>query len=248
MNGTPALVHDVMTSPVVALRGGAAFKDIVRVMREWHVSALPVLDDAGRVVGVVSEADLLPAREYGDAGIGRPGPARHPQETGTADAATAAALMTAPAVTVAPDATLAQAARLMARSGVKRLPVVGRDGTLRGVVSRSDLLRVFLREDEDIAEEIRREVVVRLFGTRTTTVRVEVRDGVVTLTGRVRETALIPLAARLARAVAGVVDVHCALSGLPRRPDPDPDLPDPDLPDSGLSDSGLSGPVRGRTP
>ncbi|WP_369386789.1 CBS domain-containing protein [Streptomyces sp. CG1] len=225
MNGTPALVNDVMTHRVVALRAGAAFKDIVKVMHEWRVSALPVLDDAGRVVGVVSEADLLPEEEYGDGDIGRCGQVRRPTEVRTADAVTAAGLMTAPAVTVAPDATLAHAARLMARTGVKRLPVVGRDGLLRGVVSRSDLLKVFLRHDEDIAEEVRREVVVRLFGPYTATLRVEVHDGVVTLAGRVCETALIPLAARLARAVPGVVDVHCALTGPPRRPEPARRLP-----------------------
>ncbi|MGW1809749.1 CBS domain-containing protein [Streptomyces sp. NPDC002078] len=228
MNGTPALVTDVMTHRVVALRAGAAFKDIVKVMREWQVSALPVLDDAGRVVGVVSEGDLLAKEEHWGGDIGRYGEARHLAEARKADAVTAGQLMTAPAVTVAADATLAHAARLMARTRVKRLPVVGRDGTLRGIVSRSDLLKVFLRDDEEIAEEVGREVVVRLFGPRAATVRVEVRDGVVTLAGRVRETALIPVAARLARAVAGVVDVHCALAGPPRRPNLDPDLPETD--------------------
>ncbi|MGW3176480.1 CBS domain-containing protein [Streptomyces sp. NPDC001153] len=226
MNGTPALVNDVMTHRVVALRAGAAFKDIVNVMRDWQVSALPVLDDAGRVVGVVSEGDLLAKQEYQDGDIGRYGQMSHPAEVRKADAVTAAELMTSPAVTVAADATLAHAARLMARARVKRLPVVGRDLALRGIVSRSDLLKVFLRDDEDIAEEVRHEVVVRLFGPRAVTVRVEVCDGVVTLAGRVRETALIPLAARLARAVAGVVDVRCALAGPPRRPDLDPDLPE----------------------
>ncbi|MEU6772304.1 CBS domain-containing protein [Streptomyces sp. NPDC046759] len=225
MNGTPAFVQDVMTHRVVALRSGAAFKAIVKVMREWSVSALPVLDEAGRVVGVVSQGDLLPKEEYQDGGLGRYGQLWDLTGARKADAVTAAELMTTPAVTVAPDATLAHAARTMARTGVKRLPVVGRDGTLRGIVSRSDLLKVFLRDDAEIAGELRREVVARLFGTHAEAVRVEVQDGVVTLAGRVRETALIPLAARLARAVAGVVDVQCALAGPPRRPVLDPDLP-----------------------
>jgi CBS domain-containing protein len=185
------------------------------------------------VVGVVSEADLLCKEEYSDGYLGRYGQAGHLAEVRRADAVTAGELMSAPAVTVAPDATLAHAARVMARTGVKRLPVAGRDGTLQGIVSRSDLLKVFLRDDSDIDEEVRREVVVRLFGTHTEAVRVEVHDGVVTLTGRVHETALIPLAARLARTVAGVVDVRCALTGPPRRGprrhhDLDPDLPDAD--------------------
>ncbi|MFE0385312.1 CBS domain-containing protein [Streptomyces bungoensis] len=212
MDGTPT-VNDVMTRTVVALRTGAAFKDIVRTLRDWRVSALPVLDGEGRVVGVVSEADLLPKEEYPEGDVGHGAQVRHLADVRKAEAVTAAALMTAPAVTVAPEATLAHAARLMARSGVKRLPVVDRAGALEGIVSRSDLLKVFLREDEDIAEEVRREVVVRLFGTCLSPVGVEVRDGVVTLTGRLDDPTLVPLATLLARAVPGVVDVRCALAG-----------------------------------
>ncbi|MFJ3235263.1 CBS domain-containing protein [Streptomyces sp. NPDC086787] len=230
MNGTPIVVSDVMTRRVVALRTGAAFKDIVRTMQEWRVSALPVLDGAGRVLGVVSEADLLPKEEYSERDVGRYGQVRHFAEARKADGVTAGELMTAPAVTVPPDATIVRAARVMARSGVKRLPVVGSDGTLQGIVSRPDLLKVFLRDDSEIAEDVRCEVVARLFGSQAEEIRIEVRDGVVTLTGRVRETALIPIAARLARAVAGVVDVNCAVSGPPRHPDLDPDLPDPQRP------------------
>ncbi|MET9010175.1 CBS domain-containing protein [Streptomyces olivaceoviridis] len=227
MTGIPTVVSDVMTRRVVALRTGAAFKDIVRAMREWRVSALPVLDDAGRVVGVVSEADLLRKQEYGGGGLDWYGRARDLTGFRKADAATAGELMTAPAVTVPPDAGLAQAARIMARGEVKRLPVVDHAGMLKGIVSRSDLLKVFLRDDQDIAEDVRREVVARLFGPYAEAVRVEVRDGVVTLAGRTPETALVPLATALARTVAGVVDVQCALSGPPRHPDLDPDLPDP---------------------
>ncbi|WP_181794665.1 CBS domain-containing protein [Streptomyces sp. WELS2] len=225
MNGSPALVNDVMTRRVVALREGAAFKDIVRTMQEWRVSALPVLDDDGRVVGVVSEADLLLKEEYGgDLG----GQARVGQSADIvkANALTAAELMSVPAVTVVSGATLARAARIMAHRRIKRLPVVAPDGTLEGIVSRSDLLKVFLRDDTDIAEEVRREVVAGLFGTHADAVRVRVRDGVVTLAGRVPDTALVPIAARLARAMPGVVDVRCSLTGPPRHPDPDPDLPD----------------------
>ncbi|OLZ65421.1 hypothetical protein AV521_31855 [Streptomyces sp. IMTB 2501] len=231
MNGTPTVVNDVMAHRVVALRTGAVFKDIVQAMQEWRVSALPVLDDAGVVVGVVSEADLLAKEEFGDGDIGRYGQSAYLADVRKADAVTAGELMTAPAVTVRPDATLAHAARIMARSRVKRLPVVGHDGTLKGIVSRSDLLKVFLRDDEDIADEVRREIVVRLFGTHADAIRVDVQDGVVSLAGRVRETVLITLAARLARAVPGVVDVKCALTGPPRHPDLDPDLPD--VPDTG---------------
>ncbi|OIK27793.1 CBS domain-containing protein [Streptomyces malaysiense] len=224
MDGTPTTVDDVMTRRVLALRGGAGFKDIVQAMREWRVGAVPVLDDAGHVVGVVSEADLLPKEEYRD--LDRYGGTRHLAEQVKAQAASARALMSAPAVTVTPDATLGHAARVMARARVKQLPVVDPEGTLLGIVSRSDLLKVFLRGDAEIADEVGGDVVTRLFGAEAAGIRVEVHDGVVTLSGRVRETALVPLAARLARAVPGVVDVRCALAGPPRHPDLDPDLPD----------------------
>jgi CBS domain-containing protein len=234
MHGTPHIVSDVMTCTVVALGRGAGFKDIVKTMQQWKVSALPVLDDEGRVIGVVSEADLLPKEEYRDGDFDLP-QSRLRSTGGTpvtqlrrlsdltkAGAVTAAELMTSPAVTVHADATLARAARTMARAEAKRLPVVDDKGLLKGIVSRSDLLKVFLRDDEDIAEEIRREVVAPLFPAPVAPIRVEVRDGVATLTGRIRDTTLVPMANRLVRAVEGVVDVDCALLGPPRRPDLDP--------------------------
>ncbi|WP_327302830.1 CBS domain-containing protein [Streptomyces sp. NBC_01298] len=121
-------------------------------------------------------------------------------------------LMTAPAVTVGPGATLSQAARLMAERHIKRLLVVDPDGTLQGIVSRTDLLRVFLRPDSELVDEIRREVVGRLFPLAQHRVRVDVHHGVVTLSGGILDASLIPVAARLARAVEGVVDVNCALT------------------------------------
>ncbi|MEV7979306.1 CBS domain-containing protein [Streptomyces sp. NPDC086519] len=224
MTGTPHIVNDVMTHTVLALRHGAPFKDIVKAMQRWQVSAAPVLDDDGRVVGVVSEADLLRKEQARGDVVGRLPEA----DRSAAAAVTAGELMTVPAVTVHPEATLPEAARTMARHGVKRLPVVDAEGLLRGVVSRADLLKVFLRDDEDIAEEIRRDIVPHLFPGSATPVRVRVRDGVVTLTGRVSDTALIPVAAGWVRGVDGVVAVDCALAGPPRRPDLDPDLPDPE--------------------
>ncbi|MER5757435.1 CBS domain-containing protein [Streptomyces sp. NPDC002088] len=144
-----------MTHTVLALRPGAAFSDIVKALQQWQVSAAPVLDEDGRVAGVVSEANLLRKEEaHGDARNRRREPARV-----KAAALTAEELMTAPAVTVRLEATLPEAARTMARHGVKRLPVVDADGLLKGVVSRADLLKVFLRD----AEEIRREIVPHLF-------------------------------------------------------------------------------------
>lgn len=225
MPGTPHTVSDVMTRTVVALVSDTAFKDIVKAMGRWRISVLPVVDREHRVVGVVSEADLLPKEEFRDGDPDRYARSRRLSDLSKAGARTAEELMTAPAVTAGADETLAQAARTMARTKVKRLPVVDGDGVLQGVVSRSDLLRVFLRDDEDIAREVRREVVAFLFPDPVEPIRVEVRDGLVTVSGRVRDTSIVPVAVRLVRAVEGAVDVDCALLGPPRRPDLDPDLP-----------------------
>ncbi|KUO17711.1 CBS domain-containing protein [Streptomyces dysideae] len=208
MPGSPHIVSDVMTRAVATVGRDAAFKDIVRTMQDRKVSALPVVDGGQRVVGIVSEADLLPKEEFRDSDPDRYTQLRRLSDLAKAGSVTADELMTAPALTVRADATLAQAARTMARARVKRLPVVDEAGRLEGVVSRADLLKVFLRGDEDIAEEVRREVVAYLFPGPGSAVRVEVRDGVVRLVGRVRDTSLVPVAARLVRAVEGVVDVE----------------------------------------
>ncbi|MEU5439882.1 CBS domain-containing protein [Streptomyces griseofuscus] len=207
MYGTPHTVSDVMTQTVAAVGRRAPFKEIVQLMQDWQVSALPVIEDEGRVAGVVSEADLLPKEELRDDPDAGYLQLRQPVDVAKAAALTAGDLMSSPAVTVRAAATLAEAARIMAREGVKRLPVVDEAGLLAGVVSRADLLKVFLRDDEDIAEEVRHEIASYLFPPPSSTVQVEVHDGVVTLTGRVRDTALVPVAARLVRAVEGVVDV-----------------------------------------
>ncbi|UFR06818.1 CBS domain-containing protein [Streptomyces sp. Go40/10] len=212
MHGTPHIVSDVMTQTVAAVGRRAPFKEIVRLMQDWQVSALPVIEGEGRVVGVVSEADLLPKEELRDAPDADRLRLRRPVDTVKAGALTAGDLMSWPAVTVRAGATLAEAARVMAREGIKRLPVVDDAGLLAGVVSRADLLKVFLRADEDIAEEVRREIASYLFPPPSSVVRVEVHDGVVTLVGRIRDTALVPVAARLVRAVEGVVDVDFDLA------------------------------------
>ncbi|MER5347584.1 CBS domain-containing protein [Streptomyces mirabilis] len=219
MHGSPRIVSDVMTHTVAAVGRKANFKEIVRLMEQWKVSALPVLEGEGRVIGVVSEADLLPKEEFRDSDPDRYTQLRRLSDLAKAGAVTAEDLMTAPAFTVRANATLAQAARTMARAKVKRLPVVDDRGLLEGVVSRGDLLKVFLRDDEDIAEEVRREVVSYLFRAPSSPVRVQVHDGVVTLAGRVRDTSLVPVAARLVRAVEGVVDVEFELTGPARGPE-----------------------------
>ncbi|WP_431961482.1 CBS domain-containing protein [Actinacidiphila sp. bgisy160] len=206
MHGSPHIVSDVMTEAVVAVGRNASFKEIVTTMEHWKVSALPVLEGEGRVVGVVSEADLLPKEEYRDSAPSRGEQMRRLADLGKAGATTADELMSAPAVCVHADATLAQAARAMAFRHVKRLPVIDGEGMLCGIVSRGDLLKVFLRPDEEIAEEVDREIVAYLFPGEPSAVRARVEEGVVHFSGRPGDPSLMPVASRFARAVEGVVD------------------------------------------
>ncbi|MEU8712494.1 CBS domain-containing protein [Streptomyces sp. NPDC048663] len=220
MPGKPHTVSDVMTRTVATIGRDAPFKDVVSLMEERKVSALPVLEGEGRVIGVVSEADLLLKEEFRDSDPDRFTQRERLDDLAKAGASTAAELMSAPAVTVRANATLAQAARVMARRRVKRLPVVNDENLLEGVVSRSDLLKVFLRGDEELAEEVRHEVVDRLFPLSADHIRVEVTEGVVSLSGWVADDGLAAVAERLARAVEGVVAVHCCLVPASVRSDP----------------------------
>ncbi|GGU91466.1 hypothetical protein GCM10010211_67780 [Streptomyces albospinus] len=183
MRHSPHLVGDVMTRTVVAVGQEATFKEIVETMARWKVGAVRVLAREGRVTGVVSEADLLPKEEVRQADPDRPEQLRRPEDLRKAGELTAGELMSAPAVTVPADATLAQAARAMARRSVERLPVVDAEGMLQGIVSRADLLKVFLRSDDELAAEIRRDIVGHLLAVSHGDLRVTVSDGVVTLSG-----------------------------------------------------------------
>ncbi|MEU6776612.1 CBS domain-containing protein [Streptomyces sp. NPDC046759] len=209
----PHIVSDVMTTPAVAVGRDAPFKEIARVMDERHVSALPVVSRAGRVVGVVSEADLLPKEEFRDRRPTRSERMRLRSDLAKAEGVIAEEVMSTPAVTVHPDDTLARAARLMAVHHVKRLPVVDAEDGLRGIVSRGDLLSIFLRSDEDIEEEVRRTVVSYLFPAHAHAIDVSVRDGVVGLRGPVHDTSLIWVAERLVNGLEGVVGVESQLGG-----------------------------------
>lgn len=206
-------ISSVMSTDVATVRAHTPFKDVVRILEQRDVSAVPVVDAAGRVLGVVSEADLL-VKE----GAAEPGSAhepkrwwRHHDTTGDsrAEATTAAELMTTPAITVTADATVAHAAREITKHNVKRLPVVDDDGELVGIVSRKDLLTVFLRKDEDIHDDIIRNVFQIGLGMRTipAQVRVEVHDGKVTLDGPLELASQLSLVEQLTRHTDGVVDV-----------------------------------------
>ena len=179
-----ATVKDVMTSRVVAVRKNAPFKDIATLLTRYRVSAFPVLDDDGKVIGVVSEADLLCKEALIAAMGGRPGrPGPYHDDFARAAAVTAADLMTTPPVTTTPGEPAADAARLMYNAGVKRLPVVSENGHLVGIISRADVLSVYGRPDEEIGEEITKNVIRHEFLKGLGCFTVTVKDGIVTLEG-----------------------------------------------------------------
>jgi CBS domain-containing protein len=217
-----------MTRTVVVVRESTPFKELVRRMRERGVSAIPVVDEDDRPLGVVSQADLILKEDpflEGDARLFEP---RHRRvERAKHSAGTAGALMTSPVVTIAPDASLGDAARLMTRRGVKRLPVVGPDGRLMGIVSRSDLLKVFLRSDADIVRVIREDVIRRTLWMDPFAIRVVVHEGVAALEGQVERRSLIAVLVGLVRGIDGVVDVENRLSFLVDDIAPSADLPLP---------------------
>jgi len=207
-------VSDVMTTSVVTVDRYTSYQEIDRLLTERRISGVPVLKMGRQVAGVVSEADLLAAedetaRQARMAGtLGRRWRLRkQPHVNLTADA-----LMTSPAITIGPDATIPAAARLMNTHHVRRLPVVDEKGRLVGVVSRRDLLSVFLRPDDDIVRDAR-QVLDELPLADPKHVIVRVKHGVVTLAGTIRpgsgedDQDLLPLALRLVWDIDGVVDV-----------------------------------------
>ena len=175
-------VKEVMTSGVVAVHEDADFKAMVTVMRGRHISAFPVIDVSGRVIGVVSEADLLLKEAMPALGEGAVRIARI-KERSKAAGTCAAEVMTKPAVTIREDALVGEAARLMRSRKVKRLPVIDDSGRLRGIVTRTDLLAVFERPDEEIRGEVVTEVICGEFGLDPELVVVIVRFGIVTVAG-----------------------------------------------------------------
>lgn len=187
-------VSDLMTPTAVTVQRGTTFKEIARLLDEFGVTAVPVVDEKECPVGVVSEADLLRRRSAGSG------------------ANTAVGLMSHPAITAAPEWSVVRAARIMEKHKVKRLPVVDSEGRLIGVLSRSDLLQLFLRRDRAIQEEILEDVLTHTLRLSPSSLTVEVSDGLVTLSGTVGRHSLVPIVLRLCRSVDGVVDVINRLS------------------------------------
>jgi len=210
-DGRARRVRDVMTTSVVTVDRITPFKEIAGLLAEHRISGLPVLKMGRRVAGVVTEADLLTAQAQTERRLHsarnrtwRPHRPQHPSLT-------AVELMTAPAITIGPGATVSAAARLMNAHHVRRLPVVDSGGELVGIVTRRDLLSVFLRPDEKIATDVRR-VLDNLPLAEPASIGVTVRNGLVTLTGILTAAPgyhenLIPLAIRLMWDIDGVVDI-----------------------------------------
>ncbi|MCK2215918.1 CBS domain-containing protein [Actinomadura sp. ATCC 31491] len=206
-------VADVMTTKVVSVTAGTPFKDIAQTLIEHGISAVPVIDDDRHVVGMVSEADLLRKEEFREEfyreGYRPPLRARlrHPKGRQKADGDTAGELMTSPAITITGASSAVSAARLMDAHDIKRLAVVDHNGRLTGIVSRRDLVKVFLRPDEEIAAEVRDEVLDQALWVDTKGVNVEVGQGVVTLTGWMDRRTEAAIAVRMTGRVNGVVGV-----------------------------------------
>ena len=201
-----ATVRDVMTTTVVAVKRDATFKEMAATLRRYRVSALPVVDDAGHVIGVVSEADLLAKEALADPGVAAE-LLRH-QDVRKAQGLTAGDLMTRPPVTASPGDPVEQAARMMHFMRVKRLPVIDSGGQLVGIVSRSDVLAVFDRPDEDIRRDIVDTMLLHEFLIDPRQFSVTVESGVVTMEGCPETAALGHALVRKARHVPGVVAVR----------------------------------------
>jgi CBS domain-containing protein len=204
-------VGDVMTREVITVEEQTGFREIADLLVNRSISAVPVVDATGKVVGLVSEADLLPKLEYTDRlphhplALRRTRAAQH-----KADSNRAVDLMTAPAVTVSPDVSVSRAARMLEAARVKRLPVVDEHGRLLGIVSRRDLVRTYVRTDIQLRASVL-EILDALW-IDPTTVTVECIAGIVRLDGRVERRSTAGIVATVVRSTPGVVDIIDELS------------------------------------
>ncbi|WP_338676524.1 CBS domain-containing protein [Streptomyces sp. SCSIO 30461] len=213
-------IGSLMVSDVISVIPQTPFKEVAKLLAVHRISGLPVVDTDGKVLGVISESDLM----LRQAGVTpEPGPTRSARlawptapSGGTdspltadtkAHAMSARELMSHPAITVKADDTITVAARTMAEHRIERLPVVNAEGRLLGIVTRRDLLQVFLRPDSDIRREIADEILNQTLWVPPGTVQVHVIDGVVTLEGQLERFSDIQVAVRLAQQVDGVVSV-----------------------------------------
>ena len=212
-------VSDLMTAEVVTTTPTASLKDVARALVERGISGMPVCDDAGAVVGVISEGDIL----YKERG---PTERRHGPlgwlvdmtpdwEIAKSDARTAGEAMSAPAITVTPIESAATAARLMTENGINRLPVVAMNGRLVGILTRADLVRAFVRPDEEIAAEIRDDVLERVLWADPGSIEIAVHDGEVDLAGRLQTETEVEVLEKLVAKIPGVVTLRSKVTAPP---------------------------------
>ncbi len=203
-----------MTSHVHVASPQTPFKFLVRLIEENRVSAIPIVDQQGIPIGIVSESDLLFKEQRHELESERDlvHPRRRQQQRAKAAGNVASELMTSPPLTVTTGASLTEAARLMQERNVRRLVVVDERGKIAGIVSRSDLLQVFLRTDDELRDEIIGALVPALLWPAPAGLGVDVRWNVVTLTGEVDRKSDAEILARSAKGLDGVVGVVNELS------------------------------------
>jgi CBS domain-containing protein len=213
-------VEDVMTQVVRTVSPDTSLKEAAEILAELRISGLPVVE-GGKIVGVVSEADIV-TKERGRAAksggllrlLFEPNGDTHAKLLAT----TAGEAMTAPPITIAPDRPVAEAAGVMIDKHVNRLPVVDDEGALLGIVSRADLVRAFVRSDEEIAREIREDVVLHILWIAPEQIDVQVEGGKVTLTGQTETQDDAELLPAFVKRVPGVVAVESRLTWETDRP------------------------------
>jgi len=207
-------IKDVMTTDVVTVSQDTSLKEVASILAERRVSGLPVVDEDGSLLGVVSEADIL-FKERGP--TGRQGMLAwllEPDAAQKLEARTAEQSMTAPARTIGPERPVSEAAGRMLAEGVNRLPVVDDEGKLLGIVTRADLVRAFVRSDAEVEREIREDVVLRTLWIAPEGLSISVENGDVKLAGEVETKNEAELVEAFASRVPGTVSVDSRLTWL----------------------------------
>jgi CBS-domain-containing membrane protein len=211
-------VKDVMSTKVIAVRPTAGYKEMAAMLRDRHVSAFPVIDADARVIGMVSETDLL-TKEALEGTVPRTLQSLTRQRVRTqVNALTAADLMTKPAITIGPDEPVSHAARLMFNHRVKRLPVIRDDGRLIGIVTRTDVLSVYARPDADIHRQVTEDLILGTFLCDPGRFAVTVKEGIVTIEGTPETAPIGHDIIDAIRHMEGVVFVRDRLSYPPAAP------------------------------
>ncbi len=210
-------IQSVMTKPAISVGPDVPLREVAAILLDHRISGLPVVDDAGTVLGVVSEADFL-VKEQGPSGIPHRRLARIRGESGASRsrlaklvATTAGEAMTSPATTVPSRTRISEAAGIMTTQGINRLPVVD-DGQLVGIVTRADLVRAYVRSDAELARTIRDDVLLRILWLDPALFTVDVTNGVAAISGRVELRSTAEMVEGAVGMVPGLVDVHAEVT------------------------------------